>query len=156
MQLTVPVLVHPTASEAGGIAAGDRSRQAARIISPLPPTLRKRRLRPARHGKAQLDGRPRCADMDGDDVGELTGKPESDAATACGVGAVVAGGREHRRRAEVVDPYPGHSTVWKCLDPDRWCTVLQGVGDGLPHRDHDVVGVAPAVAVPARPTAGEA
>jgi hypothetical protein len=40
MQLTVPVLVHPTASEAGGIAAGDRSRQAARIISPLPPTLR--------------------------------------------------------------------------------------------------------------------
>ena len=40
MQLIVPVLVHPTASEAGGIAAGDRSRQAARIISPLPPTLR--------------------------------------------------------------------------------------------------------------------
>jgi hypothetical protein len=40
MQLTVPVLVHPAASEAGGIAAGDRSRQAARIISPLPPTLR--------------------------------------------------------------------------------------------------------------------
>jgi hypothetical protein len=73
----------------------------------------------------------------------LTGKPESDAATACGVGAVVAGGREHRRRAGVVDPYPGHSTVWKCLDPDRWGTVLQGVGDGLPHRNHDVIGVVP-------------
>jgi hypothetical protein len=34
MQLTVPVLVHPADSEVGGVAAGDRSRQAARIISP--------------------------------------------------------------------------------------------------------------------------
>jgi hypothetical protein len=55
------------------------------------------RLRPTRHRKAQLHGRPRRVGVGGDDIGELTGNPESDTAPTCGVGAVVAGGREHRR-----------------------------------------------------------
>ena len=55
------------------------------------------RLRPTRHRKAQLHGRPRRIGVGGDDVDELTGNPESDTAPTCGVGAVVAGGREHRR-----------------------------------------------------------
>src|SRR5215218_3547519 len=94
-----------------------------------------RRPTPYRAGPPRTPGRNKgCAGP---------GPQGPDAASGCGFGAVVAGGREHRRRAGVVDPYPGHSTVWKCLDPDRWGTVLQGVGDGLPHRNHDVIGVVP-------------
>jgi hypothetical protein len=111
MQLTVPVLVHPQLPAPAGIAAGDRSGQAARSISPLPPSLEKRRLWLTNQREAQLDGRPDPVGVGGDDVGELTGNPKSDAATAGGVGVVVAGGREYRSRAGIVDANPGRATV---------------------------------------------
>ena len=50
-------------------------------------------------------------------------------------------------------PLDTNRSVCECLDSDRWCTVLQGVGDGLADRDQDVVSVVPLDAVPICPPA---